>query len=153
MIIGPGDDLEYFKSQAQASKFPDRFIFTGYVPYRELGAFYDTATLFAFPSLADTQGLAVNEAACAGLPIVMVDREISQVVVNGENGYYARNSPRDFAAKIINILSNPRLYQKMSERGIELAKEVSAKKQAEKLVALYQETIQHHETVINRVQK
>jgi 1,2-diacylglycerol 3-alpha-glucosyltransferase len=144
VIIGPGDDLNLFKTEAAATKFPDRIIFTGYIPYQELGAFYDTASLFAFPSLADTQGLAVNEAACAGLPVVMVDREISEVVVNNENGFYAKNSPRDFANKIIQILTNEPLHRRMSKRSVELAKEVSAAKQAKKLADLYAETLQNH---------
>jgi glycosyltransferase involved in cell wall biosynthesis len=144
IIIGPGDDLDLFKSQAAASKFPNRIIFTGYIPYQDLGAYYDTATVFAFPSLADTQGLAVNEATCAGLPVVMCDREISEVVKNNENGFYAKSSPKDFANKLITILTDTKLRSRMSKRSLELAKEVSAAKQAVKLADLYTQTIQRH---------
>jgi 1,2-diacylglycerol 3-alpha-glucosyltransferase len=52
VIIGPGDDLEHFKNMAAHTAYPDRIIFTGYIPYNDLGAFYDTARVFAFPSLA-----------------------------------------------------------------------------------------------------
>jgi 1,2-diacylglycerol 3-alpha-glucosyltransferase len=144
VIIGPGDDLEHFKNMAAHSAHPDRILFTGYIPYHDLGAFYDTARAFAFPSLADTQGLAVNEAACAGLPIVMVDKQITQVVVNGENGYFTRNSTRDFAAKLSLILENDQLYNRMSKRSVELARTLSAAKQAAKLLKLYEETIHRH---------
>jgi glycosyltransferase involved in cell wall biosynthesis len=109
-----------------------------------LGAIYELADVLGFPSVTDTQGMVVNEAANAGAPIVMVDPEISEVVKDGENGFIARNSSRDFAAKIITILADNNLRRAMSKRSVELAREVSAGKQAAKLLRLYEETIEQH---------
>jgi glycosyltransferase involved in cell wall biosynthesis len=147
MIVGDGDDLRFFKEQAAATPYADRIIFTGRIDRHKLGAVYEIANVLGFPSLTDTQGMVVNEAACAGVPIVMVDPDISEVVRDGENGFISRNSARDFAAKIIRILSNKELQEEMSKRSIKLAAEVSASKQAVKLLRLYHETIeQHNET-------
>ncbi len=144
VIVGPGDDLDHYRDMAAATDFPGRILFTGYIDHHKLGALYTIADVFAFPSLADTQGMTVNEAASSGAPIVMVDRDISEVVVNGENGFYSRNSPRDFAAKIITILEDDKLQKRMSKRSVELAAAVSASKQAVKLLRLYEETIRRH---------
>jgi 1,2-diacylglycerol 3-alpha-glucosyltransferase len=38
---------------------------------------YRSASVFAFPSTTDTQGIVLHEATLAGLPIVMVDRELA----------------------------------------------------------------------------
>ncbi len=142
VLVGQGDDLAHYREQAAASAYPERIIFTGYVDRHKLGGLYGLAYVFAFPSLADTQGMTVNEAACAGLPVVMVDKFISEVVRDGESGYFSRNSTRDFAAKIGRILSSPKLRERMSKRSVELASEVSASKQAVKLLRLYEETIE-----------
>jgi 1,2-diacylglycerol 3-alpha-glucosyltransferase len=144
MIVGAGDDLESFKQQASTSGYADRVIFTGRIERHRLGAIYDLATVFAFPSLADTQGLVVNEAACAGVPVVMIDGDISEVVKDGVNGFIAKNSTRDFAAKILKILADNKLRRRMSAESTTLAVEVSPGKQAEKLLRLYQETIEQH---------
>jgi 1,2-diacylglycerol 3-alpha-glucosyltransferase len=151
LIVGDGDDLPTFKKQAAASQYADRIIFTGRVERHKLGALYSVASVLGFPSQTDTQGMVVNEATCAGLPVVMVDQEISEVVIDGENGYFARNSSRDFAAKIVKILANIKLQKSMSVRSRELAAEVSASKQALKLLRLYEETIeQHNETAVTQ---
>jgi 1,2-diacylglycerol 3-alpha-glucosyltransferase len=151
LIVGDGDDLELFQKQAAASHFADRIIFTGRVERNKLGALYASSDLLAFPSTSDTQGMVVNEGACAGLPAVMIDQEISEIVHDGENGYFSRNSTRDFAAKILKILADNTLRKKMSKRSIELSSQVSAGKQAAKLLRLYEETIeQHSETLAKR---
>jgi glycosyltransferase involved in cell wall biosynthesis len=144
MIVGDGDDLGRFKEQASKSPYRDRIIFPGRIDRLKLGAIYELADVLGFPSVTDTQGMVVNEAACAGVPVVMVDPDISEVVKDGENGFIARNSSRDFAAKVITILTDNNLRRAMSKRSIELASEVSASKQAAKLLRLYEETIEQH---------
>jgi 1,2-diacylglycerol 3-alpha-glucosyltransferase len=144
VIVGGGDDLQHFRDEAGKSPFADRIIFTGWIDRHKLGALYEAATLFAFPSLADTQGLATSEAAWAGLPIVIVDPDVTETVLDGENGYVARNSSRDFAAKVMRILANESLRNRMASRSVELASKTSASKQATKLLRLYEETIRHY---------
>jgi glycosyltransferase involved in cell wall biosynthesis len=141
LIVGTGDDLEHFKDQASHIKAADRVIFTGLIPHAELGAIYSLATVLLFPSLTDTQGLVLNEAAHAGTPIVMIDGAVAEVLRDGENGFVARNNLRDFAAKINKILSHPKLRESMSKRGQEIAKEYSAVNQAKKLAKVYEDLL------------
>jgi 1,2-diacylglycerol 3-alpha-glucosyltransferase len=144
LFVGKGDDLDAFREQAAGSPYHDRILFAGRIDRAQLGALYGTSHVFAFPSVADTQGLVLSEAALAGLPIVMVDRDVTSVVRDGENGYFAKNNPKDLAAKILKVLSNESRRVKLGQRGIELAQEYSAGKQALKLLRLYEETIERH---------
>jgi glycosyltransferase involved in cell wall biosynthesis len=50
---------------------------TGTLHGAEVPAAYRSASVFVFPSTTDTQGIVLHEAALAGLPIVMVDRELA----------------------------------------------------------------------------
>jgi 1,2-diacylglycerol 3-alpha-glucosyltransferase len=146
ILAGEGPDRKELMDRLSKTPLRDRVIFTGHIPRGQLGALYAVSSLFAFPSMADTQGLVVNEAACAGLPIVMVDHEVAEVVHNHQNGLFARNNPRDFAAKIIAILKDPKRHEAMSRRSVELGQEFTPGKQAAKLLRLYQEVIaRHHE--------
>ncbi|MDB5178969.1 MAG: hypothetical protein JWN01_912 [Patescibacteria group bacterium] len=145
VFIGYGDDLELFKQQAAKSPYADRIQFTGQIDHQKLGAFYSIGSVYGCAALTDTQGMTLNEAACAGMPIVMIDKQVSEVIVNGENGYFSRNTAKDFAAKILQVLSNPKLHARMSKRSIELGAQVSASKQAAKLLRLYEETIRDYE--------
>jgi glycosyltransferase involved in cell wall biosynthesis len=67
----------------------DNVVFTGFINQSELPSLYGAADLFVMPSEYEPWGLAVNEAMCAGLPIV-VSREVGCVpdlVRDGVNGY------------------------------------------------------------------
>jgi glycosyltransferase involved in cell wall biosynthesis len=64
-------------------------VFTGFVNQSELPALYGASDVFVLPSEHEPWGLAVNEAMCAGLPVV-VSQEVGCVldlVQDGVNGY------------------------------------------------------------------
>jgi glycosyltransferase involved in cell wall biosynthesis len=67
----------------------DNVVFTGFVNQSELPALYGASDVFVLPSEDEPWGLAVNEAMCASLPIV-VSREVGcapDLVQDGVNGY------------------------------------------------------------------
>lgn len=158
LIVGGTGSLtesagEAFMTESHKLVGGDRIIFTGFVPYNKLGALYSLSTVFAFPSLTDTQGLVLHEAAMAGLPIVMIDRDITEIVKNGQNGFYTRATARDFASKLVKILRDPELQRRMAKHSIELSAAYSASKQAIKLLRLYEEVTERHYAANPRVKR
>ena len=125
------NDVDNFKKQ-------EGIIFTGYVAHNELGALYRLSTVFAFPSLTDTQGLVINEAALSGLPIVMIDKDITLVVKNGVNGFISKNNHIDMADKLLQILESEDLIKRMGEQSKLIAKQYSEKNQAKIVLGLYE---------------
>ena len=124
-------------------------IFTGHIPHDELGSLYELSDVFAFPSLTDTQGLVINEAASAGLPIVMIDKDITSVVENNINGIIARPTKEDLAKAILKILNSDELETSMSKESKLLAKQFTERKQAEKLEILYKELLAKYDKTIH----
>lgn len=140
-------DFEYratLEAMAAQSRYGDRIVFTGAMPREQLGVAYAALDVFVFPSLKDTQGWVLHEAAHAGLPIVVTDRGLSEVVVDGENGYYARNNATDFARKIVSLLSDAKKRAVFGKRSKELAMKFTEKKHTKKLVKLYETVIVSH---------
>jgi 1,2-diacylglycerol 3-alpha-glucosyltransferase len=144
VLVGSGDDLDVFQAQAAKSRFADRILFTGRLDRPELGAIYRIAAVFAFPSLGDTQGLVIPEAALAEVPVVMVDPAITEVVKDGVSGYFAKKTAKDLAAKILAVLNNEAKRRQMGRASRKLALEYGASQQAAKLLRLYQTTIEQH---------
>ena len=144
MFVGDFDYRETLEAMAADSKYPERIIFTGALPREELGVVYAALKVFAFPSLKDTQGWVLHEAAHARLPIVLIDREVSEVVEDGKSGYFARNNATDVARKVIALLSSPTKRARFGERSKELAGKFTEKKQARKFEKLYEDIIAHH---------
>jgi glycosyltransferase involved in cell wall biosynthesis len=123
----------------------DKVVFTGYIEHAQLGSAYAVARVFAFPSQTDTQGLVLNEAAWAGVPVVMTDSGITDVIKGGVNGLFAKNNPRSFAHAILELLQTPALHQAMAKTARKEAARYSASKQTAKLLRLYEEAQQHHD--------
>jgi glycosyltransferase involved in cell wall biosynthesis len=79
---------------------------TGALHGDEVLAVYRNAGVFAFPSSTDTQGIVLHEAALAGLPIVLVDRELAAAHPLGGTARLAEPSPGSLAAALRAALEN-----------------------------------------------
>ena len=145
LFVGDFDYRETLEEMARNSKFPERIIFTGSIPREELGVAYASMDVFAFPSLKDTQGWVLHEAAHARLPIVLIDHNLSEVVIDGENGYIVEDNATDLAEKIVKLLRSPTLRKKFGERSKQLASRYTEKRQAGKIISLYERVIDARE--------
>lgn len=137
IFVGDFDYRPTLEAHAKESAAHERIVFVGKVPHEEIGWAHATAKVFAFPSLTDTQSLALHEAAQSGLPIVMVDEPVTEVVKEGENGFFCKNDPIDMAAKISRILEDPALQKKMSEKSKRLAAKFGERTQCEETLGIY----------------
>lgn len=137
LYVGNFEYREALEQLAAKSGVADRITFTGALPRENLGVAYAAADVFVFPSLTDTQGLVLHEAAHAGLPFVVADPGISEVVIDGENGLVARNNQTSFASCIVELLQDKKLRQKFGKRSQELARKYGEYTQIKKLERIY----------------
>lgn len=142
LFVGDFEYRETLEAMAEDTVYAERIVFTGALPREDLGVVYDILKVFVFPSLKDTQGWVLHEAAHAGLPIVIIDKKVSEVVEDGVNGLYARNNATDLARQIITILSDPVLREQYGIASKELARGFTEKKQVKELEALYEGIVQ-----------
>lgn len=145
MYVGDFPDYRpVLEEKAAQSPAARHIIFAGKLPREELGVPFAVTKVFAFPSQTDTQGLVLHEAAHAGLPIVMVDREVSEVMHDGENGFYSENDPFKMAGKICQILEDPVLAQKMRAASRRIAVKYSEHTQAQRIIKVYEAILAAH---------
>ena len=145
VFVGNFDYREELERLADETGYGDRVIFTGRLPRDELDVVYRQLDVFLFPSVTDTQGLVVHEAALAGCPLVLVDKLVSEVLIDGENGFFASESGLGISRKVEKILDDPELKQRFSARSIELAKQYSERTQVRKQINLYEELIERNQ--------
>ena len=141
MYVGDFDYRETLEQKAKDSPAASRIIFTGTIPREQLGSAYASAMVFVFPSLTDTQGLVVHEAAQAGLPIVLIDEAVTEIVKDGKNGYICQNDAVDMAAKVRAILEDPKRRAAFAKQSKQLASKFSESKQSRKIANLYESLI------------
>jgi 1,2-diacylglycerol 3-alpha-glucosyltransferase len=81
-----------------------------------LSACYARADCFLFPSLYDTCGLVVREAAAFGVPSVVIDSSAAaEPIVDGNNGFVTDNSLRSYTEKLRMLLEHPDLLRRAGE--------------------------------------
>jgi glycosyltransferase involved in cell wall biosynthesis len=89
LVMTGSGELELDLRAFAAEHAIDNVVFTGFVNQSELPALYAASDVFVLPSEHEPWGLAVNEAMCARLPVV-VSREVgcvADLVCDGVNGY------------------------------------------------------------------
>jgi glycosyltransferase involved in cell wall biosynthesis len=144
LFVGDFEYRETLEEIAASSNCPDRIVFTGALPREELGAVYAAMDVFVFPSMTDTQGWAVHEAALSGLPMLLVDKELSEVLEDGKNGYLVDNTPEDIAARLEELFSDDEKRKAFGAYSKLLAKKFTEKKQVAKLAKLYERAVISH---------
>lgn len=145
LFVGDFEYRETLEQLAAESGYADHITFTGALPREELGVAYAVLDVFVFPSLKDTQGWVLHEAAHAGLPIVLIDQKVTRVVHDDENGFFVDNSPDDMAEKIIKLLRGKKLRGEMGERSQAIARGMTERRQVKKLEKLYYQVVEAHE--------
>ena len=137
LFIGDFEYRQVLEEMAADTSYADRVIFTGAMQRENLGVAYEVLDVFCFPSLKDTQGWVLHEAAHARKPIVIIDQEVSEVVKNGENGVFVENNVESMADGVISLLSSPKKRQQFGEKSKQLASKYTERRQVRKLEKLY----------------
>lgn len=144
VLVGQGEDEESYRKWVQDKSLEYVVTFAGVIPHDELGAYYDACDIYVFPSKADTQGLVLHEAAAAEKPVVMIDKSITPIMKDHESCLVAKDTSKDFAKKISDLITNSSLRERMGKKAAKLAGLYSPLKQASQLVRLYEDVIKYH---------
>ena len=117
IFVGTGQDEEELKKYIKTNKLEDNIIFTGKITDKELLAkYYARADLFLFPSLYDASSIVQIEAASQSLPVLFLeDAKTSSDIKDNVTGFLSKDDPKEYARRIEEIMSNKKLYNKVSE--------------------------------------
>jgi glycosyltransferase involved in cell wall biosynthesis len=140
-LIIIGDELskhQYLRLTVIRSGAQQDVRFFGFVPYPILRVFYQSATLFAFPSLYEGFGLPPLEAMANQTPVIASNTsslpevlDDAAVLVNPENVF-------DIARGMKHILVDDHLRQKLVQKGVEQVSKFSWKTAAQKVIHTYE---------------
>jgi glycosyltransferase involved in cell wall biosynthesis len=114
LLVGDGADESELREVA--AKLPN-VVFTGFVQPPELPAWFALADAMVFPTRGDGNGLVVEEAFAAGLPVISTDQagNIRRRVDEGVNGYVVAADRADLmAARMAALAGDHTLRQRLS---------------------------------------
>ena len=114
-FVGNGYAAEEMKKMVTEKGLDSQVTFVGTVTEREvIKQYYAAADLFLFPSLYDTDGLVVKEAAALQTPSVMVETATAaSIITDNENGFLIPNDVNAFANRLRELIHNPELVHRV----------------------------------------
>lgn len=117
LFVGDGPALPDMKNIVQDLGLSKEIQFAGSIRDRDfLRSIYARANLFLFPSLYDTFGLVVREAAVLGCPSVLVmGVNAAEDIKDRVNGFLCQNNRESFARIVLDTMGNPELLRKVGE--------------------------------------
>jgi glycosyltransferase involved in cell wall biosynthesis len=108
-FVGTGYAEGEMKELVRHLGISDKVTFAGRITDRErLKQYYAAADLFLFPSLYDTDGLVVREAAALGTPSVMLrEASASGMLTDGQTGFRIEGTLEAYEALLRAVAANP----------------------------------------------
>lgn len=140
MIVGDWRAVKSLAPKLDRARKRGGVTLVGQVPREQLGPYYASGDVFAFPSLTDTQALVLHEAAHAGCPIVTVDDELRLVVDPGVNALVARPTPEALGRQLVTMLrrlEDPAFKERAQARSREMASWWTIENQSRDIIELY----------------
>ncbi len=103
IFVGDGGDREEIEKYVNESGLSEKCMFAGAINDREdLRVYYTASDLFLFPSLYDTNGIVVREAAACGLPSVLIAGSCAaEDFTNYRNGILTENTPEAISEELL----------------------------------------------------
>jgi glycosyltransferase involved in cell wall biosynthesis len=146
VIAGEGPALGYLRRKTLELELERNVRFLGYLKRGPaLSDCYCAGDVFVFASATETQGLVLLEAMTLGVPVVstavMGTRDI---LAAGKGALVADGTVHDFAGKVIRLLGDPGLRERLGGEGRAHASEWSAEAMVRRLVEFYLRVIAAH---------
>ena len=114
----------------------------GAVPYQLLQYVYRASDLYVTPAYVETFAHPLVEAMASGLPVVASELAVHREVCGDTALYFPTFSPEGLAETVTQVIQNPELAGRMSERGLQRSADFSWKDHVERIIAVA-ETLCH----------
>lgn len=124
-----------------ADTYPKKVSLLGFVPDDDLVALYNSANVFAMPSLYEGFGLPVVEAFSCGTPVVCSDKGSLKEVAGNAASIIDPFSISDIANALEKVVSDAAFAKKLSAKGLERVKMFSWEKTADKTAQSYEKAL------------
>lgn len=117
LMLGMGPDEGAIKKYTAKLGLNDKVIYTGQLLDRsELQIYYSTADLLVFPSMFDTNGLVVREAAASSTPSLLVEGSCAaEGITDCETGFLCLETAHSVATSIDKIIDNKDLLNRVGK--------------------------------------
>lgn len=135
LVLAGGD--HYFWKKVKAEFNDPDIIYPGYVTDDSLVTLFSNAEMFVMPSFEEGFGIPVLESFANGCPVVCSDIGALKEVGGDAALYFDPKSTDDISKKMTDLLSDPKLKNKLIEKGTKRVEDFSWKKLTKETLEIY----------------
>jgi glycosyltransferase involved in cell wall biosynthesis len=141
LILGSAnDEHSYLISLCESLNISDKVIFTGYVPYEALPYFYNSCSVFVYPSLYEGFGLPPLEAMSCGVPVITSNISSIPEVVGDAALLINPFDTEELKNALERVLESKALSDELSTKGYNRSKMFNWEKTAAQTLKIYEES-------------
>ncbi|MEW6095316.1 MAG: glycosyltransferase family 4 protein [bacterium] len=143
LIIGDGIEKQNLLQLAKKLDISDQVIFLGFLTEEVKFQYLSISDIFILTSLHEGFGIVYLEGMSCGLPVIASDNGgQTDFIIEGENGFLIPVADVDkLSQRIIELIENKELRDKISEVNIKKAQEFSITKEAQKYEEIYKSVL------------
>jgi 1,2-diacylglycerol 3-alpha-glucosyltransferase len=142
VLIGSGPWVEECRRIAEAEGIGERVHMTGYLAREDVFHWLAESQVYAFPSLTDTQGVAVLEAMAMGCAAVAARSAAVEDAIRDEvDGLLVEATAEAMAGALSRLLEDGGFRRRLAGQARRRAEEFSAGRMAERLVGVYEKAL------------
>lgn len=142
VFAGDGSARKGLEEKVSKISAKERIHFLGMVNRADLPDVFHDATVFLSASTTEVHPISVIEAIASGLPIVAVeDQAFEGMIENDQNGYMVKLDVDVFADTIANLLADDEKLKRFGKHSVTLSEKYSIEGQVKALEKLYVEAI------------
>lgn len=143
VLVGLGPLQNKIRPYAASLGLEDRFyMLDREFSRRDMASIYSSADLFLYPSTTETQGIIINEAHAAGLPVVAAGAYgVKEMVEDGVDGILTEPDPEALAEAAVKIIEDKTLHLALGRGALKAARRISSGQMAEKMISAYRQVL------------
>lgn len=142
VFAGDGSARKGLEVKVAATNAKDRIHFLGMVPRADLPDVFHDATVFLSASTTEVHPISVIEAIASGLPLVAVEDEAFEGMIENDcNGYMVPLDLRVYANTVADLLADKEKLERFGKHSAQLSEKYSIEGQVKALEKLYMEAI------------
>ena len=141
VLLGDVQDPEfkYVTAIARQAGLDGTVVFPGFVPREDLPAFYNAASLVAYPTLYEGFGFPVLEAMACGTPVVTSNNSSLPEIAGGAALLVDPLKPGEIAGALHRLLTDETLRDDLLSRGLRHARQFTWSRAAENTLDVFLE--------------
>jgi glycosyltransferase involved in cell wall biosynthesis len=122
MIVGDGEQRGELEAFVRETGLEEQVTWVGKIPYRFLGAYFQFADVFVFPTYEDIWGMVLTEAMAFGKPVICSQGAGSaEMIAEGENGFiFNLDNPEELVEYLKKFLNEPEIISTMGTKSLQI---------------------------------